>query len=61
MSEELRHYKVLDEIPETYSNEEIERQWQHIETSLTILRNMHIERANMEFWARFEMIMKGMR
>ena len=41
------------------TNEEIERQWQHVETSLAILRNLHIERANMEFWTRFEMITKG--
>ena len=43
------------------TDEEIERQWQHIKTSLAILRNMHIERANMEFWSRFEMVMKGMK
>ena len=43
------------------TNEEIERQWQHIETSLAILRNLHIERANKEFWSRFEMVTKGMK
>ena len=42
-------------------DQEIQIQWQHIETSLAILRNMHIGRANMEFWGRFEMVMKGMR
>ena len=61
MSKELLHDKVLDEILIAYSDEEIERQWQHIKTSLTILRNMHIERANMEFWTRFEMVTKGMK
>jgi hypothetical protein len=58
---ELRHDKVLDEILVAYSDEEIERQWQRVETSLTILRNLHIERANMEFWSRFEMVTKGMK
>ena len=48
---------ALDDCP----NEEIERQWQRVETSLVILRNLHIERANMEFWSRFEMVTKGMR
>ena len=43
------------------NNEEIERQWQRIETSLAILRNLYTERANMEFWSRFEMVMKGMK
>ena len=42
-------------------DQEIQIQWQHIETSLTILRNLHVERANMEFWSRFEMITKGMK
>lgn len=42
-------------------NEELERQWQRIETSLAILRNLYIERANMEFWGRFEMVTKGMK
>ena len=42
-------------------NEEIERQRQHIRTSLTILRNLLIEQANMELWSWFEMITKGMR
>lgn len=43
------------------TNEEIERQWTRIKTSLAILRNLHIERANMEFWTRFEIVTKGMR
>lgn len=43
------------------TNEEIEQHWQHIKTSLAILHNLHIERANMEFWSRFEMVMKGMK
>ena len=43
------------------TNEEIERQKQHIETSLVILHNLHIERANMEFWSWFEMVTKGMK
>ena len=44
-----------------FQDQEIQIQWQHIETSLTILRNMHIERANMEFWTRVKMITEGMR
>lgn len=61
MTRELLHDKVLDEILVANSDEEIERQWQRVETSLVILHNLHIERANMEFWSRFEMITKGMK
>ena len=42
-------------------DQEIQIQWQHVETSLTILRNMHIERGEAEFWTRFEMVAKGVR
>lgn len=60
-TKELQHDKELDKILVTYSDEEIERQWQHVESSLKIIRNMNVERANMKFWSRFEMVTKGMR
>ena len=56
-----QHDKALDKILVADSDEEIEWQWQRIKTSLAILRNLHNERANMEFWSRLEMVAKGMR
>ena len=42
-------------------DQEIETQWQRIETSLAILRNLYIERANEEFLRREKSLMEGMR
>ena len=53
--------RELDKILVAYSDEEIERQWQRIKTSLVILHNLHIERANMDFWTRAKMITEAMR
>ena len=54
-------YRAFDDQMCMISDQDIQNQWQHIEMSLRILRNMNINRANTEFWARFEMITKGMR
>ena len=54
-------YRAFDDQMCMISDQDIQDQWQHIEMSLRILRNMNIERANMEFWSRFEMVTKGMR
>lgn len=47
--------------PTFIQDQEIQIQWTRIETSLAILRNLHIERANMEFWTRAKMLMEGIR
>jgi hypothetical protein len=47
--------------PMFIQDQEIQIQWTKVETSLAILRNLHIARGEAEFWGRAKMVMEGIR
>lgn len=54
-------YSTYDDRMYMIDDQEIQINWQHIETCLKMNRNRYIERGEAEFWTRLEMVTKGMR